>query len=164
MSGSGADRLKAGAMDGFMHATAVVVGEYGVLIRGASGAGKSALARALIAEAAVSGRFARLVGDDRVSVSAAAAPVARPHPAIAGAIEQRGEGIFATNHEPAAVLAAVIDLCDKKIERFPLDSDAYVNIAGYELPRLAVRGRGSASELVQQVFSFLDRRVPRCRS
>jgi HPr kinase/phosphorylase len=145
---------------GFVHATAVVIGEHGVLIRGASGAGKSALAGALIAEATASGRFARLVGDDRVSVSAAgAAPVARPHPAIAGAIEQRGEGILAAPYEPAAALAAVIDLCGAKIERFPEDDDQFAEVAGHRLPRLALQDGNFGPESVRQVLLFLDRCV-----
>jgi len=150
---------------GFIHATAVVIGECGVLIRGASGAGKSALAGALIAQAAASGRFARLVGDDRVSVSAAgSAPVVRPHPAIAGTIEQRGEGILAAPYETAAAVAAVIDLCDAKTERFPEDDDQFAELSGHRLPRLALQGGGSGPELVGRVFFFLDRRVRQCRS
>jgi serine kinase of HPr protein (carbohydrate metabolism regulator) len=145
---------------GFVHATAVVIGEHGVLIRGASGAGKSTLASALIAEAAASGRFARLVGDDRVSVSAAGgAPVARPHPAIAGAIEQRGEGILAAPYEPAATLAAVVDLCSAKTERFPEDNDQFAQVAGHRLPRLALQEGSFGPESVRQVLFFLDRRV-----
>lgn len=50
-----------------VHGTAAVVGEAGVLIRGASGAGKSSLALALVDAAAARGLFARLVGDDRIS-------------------------------------------------------------------------------------------------
>ena len=40
-----------------IHASAVVIGETGVLIRGASGAGKSTLARSLIAAGAVACRL-----------------------------------------------------------------------------------------------------------
>ena len=53
------------ASAGYIHATVVLVGEAGVLIRGASGSGKSALALALMSEAGRRGLFARLVGDDR---------------------------------------------------------------------------------------------------
>src|SRR5579885_12565 len=45
----------------YLHATAAVVGEAGVLIRGPSGSGKSSLAFALIAAAKASGLFARLI-------------------------------------------------------------------------------------------------------
>ena len=49
-----------------LHATAVVVGESGVLLRGPSGAGKSSLALALIWAARERAGFAALVADDRV--------------------------------------------------------------------------------------------------
>ena len=49
-----------------MHATAVIYGDYGVLILGPSGSGKSALALALLARARSAGLFAALIGDDRV--------------------------------------------------------------------------------------------------
>ena len=52
------------AMSETVHATAVLVGADGVLIRGESGAGKSALALALIE------RGARLIADDRLMLSA----------------------------------------------------------------------------------------------
>ena len=74
-----------------VHATAVLVGADGVLIRGASGAGKSALALALIE------RGARLVADDRAACSppATAASSRRAPAAIAGRIELRGRGVIA---------------------------------------------------------------------
>ena len=55
-----------------VHAAAVLVGARAVLIRGPSGVGKSRLALQLI-QAADAGtlRFTRLVGDDRVHLSAA---------------------------------------------------------------------------------------------
>ena len=53
-----------------IHACALVIGETGVLIRGASGAGKSSLVLALLEAAAAKGLFARLVADDRVALRA----------------------------------------------------------------------------------------------
>ena len=74
-----------------LHATCLVIGEAGVLLRGPSGAGKSTLARRLISTALRDGRYASLVGDDRVRLEAVAGRlVARPHPAIAGRLEVRG--------------------------------------------------------------------------
>jgi HPr kinase/phosphorylase len=55
-----------------IHACAVAVGERGALIRGPSGAGKSALSLAMLALARQAGRFAALVGDDRIFLSVAA--------------------------------------------------------------------------------------------
>jgi len=52
-----------------IHASAVVVGEVGVVIRGPSDSGKSALALALLAVARERRLFAALIGDDRVSIA-----------------------------------------------------------------------------------------------
>ena len=78
-----------------MHASAVLAGSRATLIRGPSGSGKSRLALALI-DAAVTGqiRFARLVADDRVEVTASHGRLLlRPPPALAGLIEVRSLGV-----------------------------------------------------------------------
>ena len=103
-----------------VHATAVAIGEAGVLIRGVSGAGKSKLALAMLAEAGRKGLFARLICDDRVRLSASGGRLlAHAHPAIAGMIEGRGEGILAMAHEASAVVRAVVDLVDPQAGRPP---------------------------------------------
>jgi len=90
---------------------AVVLGEKGVLIRGASGAGKSSLAFALVEAWSRRGDFARLVGDDRICarISGGRALVS-PHGAIAGLAEWRGLGLVAQEFEGCAVLALIVDL------------------------------------------------------
>lgn len=93
------------------HATALVVGECGVLIEGPAGSGKSSVAGALLRQAHVRGWFARLVGDDRVGLTVLAGRLtARPHPAVAGLIERRGAGLVPVDHEPACVLHLVVRL------------------------------------------------------
>jgi HPr kinase/phosphorylase len=95
----------------FIHANAVVVAEKGILIRGASGAGKSRLALTLVSMANALGYFARLVGDDRIRLeNSGGRVIARGHPTIQGAIEWRGQGIFQTSFLDAVVLSLVIDL------------------------------------------------------
>src|SRR5215212_9422518 len=97
-----------------IHATCVVIGEAGILIRGASGAGKSSLAGAL------PGRFGRLVGDDRVEIAALNGRlVARPVKPIEGRLELRGLGIVGLAHEPAAVVRLVVDCAAEAPARPP---------------------------------------------
>ena len=94
-----------------VHATALVVGESGLLVRGPSGAGKSSLALALIARARESAIFAALVGDDRVFLRACGGRLlARGAPGFEGLIERRFEGLVVFPHEPQAVARLVVDL------------------------------------------------------
>jgi serine kinase of HPr protein (carbohydrate metabolism regulator) len=105
-----------------IHASAVVIGEAGVLIRGASGSGKSRLALALIAGARSGGAFARLIGDDRIRLeSCNARLIARGHPLILGQIEQRGAGVLHAAFIAAGVVRLVVDLVPSvKAPRYPL--------------------------------------------
>lgn len=121
-----------------VHATCLVVGEAGVLIRGASGAGKSSLALALIERITSHGSFAALVGDDRIRLAAAhGRVVARPHPAIAGRIEIRGHGIVAVDGVPACVLRFVVDLAAAG-PRLPDAPEGATTILGVALPLLRI--------------------------
>lgn len=123
---------------GTVHATCIVIGECGVLIRGPSGAGKSALARDLLAQTGPQ-TFARLVADDRVILTPAHGRlIAAPHPRITGQIEQRGLGIIARAHEPACVIALVLDL-GETVERMPGAESESAQISGIAVPRLAAR-------------------------
>ena len=76
------------------HGTAIAIDGRGVLITGAPGAGKTALALALIGRARAGGYPAGLVADDRVLLDADADGVTvRCPPAIAGKVELRGWGV-----------------------------------------------------------------------
>jgi serine kinase of HPr protein (carbohydrate metabolism regulator) len=125
----------------YIHATALAVGEVGLMIRGRSGAGKSRLALELIAEANRRGLFARLVGDDRVAIAARGGRlIARGHPRIAGRIESRGEGILELGHEDAIVVRLVVDLgsgLGAGVARLP-PANAKTYLCDIELPQLAL--------------------------
>jgi serine kinase of HPr protein (carbohydrate metabolism regulator) len=142
-----------------IHATAVAIGEAGVLIRGVSGAGKSKLALAILAEAGRTGLFARLISDDRVRLSLSGGRLlAHVHPAIAGKIEGRGEGILTLAHEESAVVRAVVDLVDPtagRPSRLPDTYEKTAEIGGISLPRLSLCQDRSASEAAQRILAFL---------
>src|SRR3569623_3120465 len=94
-----------------IHAAAVLPGPHAVLIRGASGSGKSQLAWQLIDANAAVIPFARLVADDRAFVAAHHGRlIVRPAPELAGRLEIRGLGIRRLPYEPAAVVGLVVDL------------------------------------------------------
>jgi serine kinase of HPr protein (carbohydrate metabolism regulator) len=125
-----------------LHATCVVIRESGILIRGASGAGKTSFALLLLAQARAAGEFAAWVGDDRVLVSRHANRlIAAAHPAIAGRFEARGLGILSETHEARAVLRLLVDLEDYT-ERLPERGELTGMVASVALPRLPlVAGR-----------------------
>lgn len=123
---------------GLNHASCVSVDGKGVMIRGASGTGKSALALALIALGA------DLVGDDQIDLSCEdGAVIARPAQALEGKIEARYLGIFAVDHIPSARVHMVVDLDATPDGRLP--SAGFVTvfdkkltlIAGCDVPNLA---------------------------
>jgi HPr kinase/phosphorylase len=122
------------------HASAVLIGRHAALIRGAAGSGKSRLAWALI-DAAASGliRFARLVADDRVELTASHGRLLiRAPSALAGLIELRGLGVRRLAYEPVAVAGLVIDLGAADSERIPAPAAQIAEISGIRLPRLPV--------------------------
>jgi HPr kinase/phosphorylase len=122
------------------HASAVLIGSRAALIRGPAGSGKSRLAWALI-DAAAAGliRFARLVSDDRVELTASHGRLLiRAPAALAGLIEVRGVGVRRLAYEPVAVAGLVVDLSAADSERIPAPSAQTAEINGIQLPRLPV--------------------------
>jgi HPr kinase/phosphorylase len=145
-----------------LHATALVVGESGVLLRGPSGAGKSSLALALLWATRERGRFAALIADDRAFVRALGGRlVARGAPEFAGRIERRFEGLIAVAAEPAAVIRLVVDLAGrgKTPPRLPEEAELSAEIVGIRLPRLALDPAHGPADHAQIVLVSLSRRV-----
>jgi len=154
--------MKSGAGETSIHATVVAVGEAGVLIRGASGSGKSRLAQALIAEGAARGLFAMLVADDRAKLTAVSGrALARPLASNAGLIEERGTGLLKVEHEPAVVVRCVIDLDPpspgESGDRLPEEADGRAELLGVSLPRLRLARDISPREGAARVLSRLER-------
>jgi serine kinase of HPr protein (carbohydrate metabolism regulator) len=135
-----------------IHATALIVGHRGILIRGPSGSGKSRLALSLL-QSAGSG-FVRLVGDDRIHLAAVNGRLLmRPATALAGLIELRGLGIVRLPFEPVAVAHLVVDLAASDAARIPDLAAQSVEIAGVRLARLPVAPGGDA---FPQLLGFLQ--------
>jgi HPr kinase/phosphorylase len=133
-----------------IHASAVLVGAKAVLIRGASGSGKSRLALALL-QAAQAGQlpFARLVADDRAHVEAVHGRLlVRPAAALNGLLELRGIGIDRVEAEPLAAVGWVVDLGAEDASRLPEAEAREAIIEGIRLPRLAVTSPDEALPLL----------------
>jgi serine kinase of HPr protein (carbohydrate metabolism regulator) len=143
----------------YIHATAVIIAETGILIRGRSGAGKSGLALALLARGEQARLFARLVGDDRVAIEACNGRLlVRPHPAIAGSIEKRGEGILRLPFEAKSVVRLVVDFVTTDPARdipprLPADAERQTELAGISLPRLMLAEGVALEDLAARVIA-----------
>jgi serine kinase of HPr protein (carbohydrate metabolism regulator) len=123
-----------------VHASAVLVGDRAVLIRGPSGSGKSRLAFDLI----LAGRAGQipaavLVGDDRIYLEFAQDQlIVRPARELAGLIEIRGLGIRRCDFSEQAVVGLVVDLSAVDAERMPAPDTRFTAVAGVILPRISV--------------------------
>lgn len=133
-----------------IHASAVLVGDRGILIRGPSGSGKSQLALSLLQAAP----FARLVGDDRILLEAVHGRLLmRPAPALQGLIEIRGLGVRSVLFEPVAVAHLVVDLAAGDAERLPEPAAVSTAIEEIALARLAV---APGADALNAVLGFLQ--------
>ena len=110
-----------------VHAAAALVGGRGVLIRGASGSGKSSLLLALLDR----DPEAVLIADDRVTVSVEGGRLLASTPEeIAGLMEIRGVGIVRQPHVSPAEISLVVDLLPlAECPRLPSEGEAHVDIA-----------------------------------
>jgi hypothetical protein len=119
-------------MSTILHASCIAIGGRGVLLTGASGAGKSDLALRLI------DRGAALVGDDGIEIEAKEGRlIARAGPYIEGQIEVRGLGILALPFLSEVPLALAIAL-DQPVPRMPDEMLPVRVIEGLTLPLIAL--------------------------
>ena len=120
-----------------IHASAVVVGDRGILIRGPSSSGKSSLALGLIDDPRLG---AELLADDRLVLLAIPdGLIARAPTPLKGLIEVRGIGIVRAAHVDEAKIALCVDL--RRLDdcpRYPAIEERYVTLLGQSIPRLAL--------------------------
>jgi serine kinase of HPr protein (carbohydrate metabolism regulator) len=138
----------------------VVLAEGGILICGESGAGKSALALALIELGGALGCFARLIGDDRIQICVEGGRIVMGGaPNVAGLIERRGVGLARMAFEPAAVAHLVVELlpAGAKVDRLPEAASEVCEIAGVRLPRIAFDESSSPQERARAILFKISR-------
>jgi HPr kinase/phosphorylase len=121
------------------HANALLLGETGLLLRGPSGSGKSALTFELIEREERRGGCARLIGDDRVFLeNCNGRLLAHAHPRTPGAIELRGLGLASLTFERVGVIRCVVDLALSSAPmppRLPAPDQEAAVLCGLVLPR-----------------------------
>jgi serine kinase of HPr protein (carbohydrate metabolism regulator) len=125
-----------------IHATGLVLGPTGLILRGPSGAGKSLLALELLDEWELRGEAARLVSDDRIDIEATSRGLVMHAPkAIEGLVELRGRGIVSRPFVSQAPLHLVVDLVDT-LERMVEEDALTVTLEGITLARCPVPRAG----------------------
>lgn len=131
-----------------LHATSVAVAGEAVLILGASGSGKSALALELMA------RGARLVADDQVILTrdGNGITVSCPEP-LRGMIEARGVGILHADPAETASLVLIVDMDQTETKRMPPERET--TILDCKLPLLHnVASQHFPAAIIQYVKSM----------
>jgi RNase adaptor protein for sRNA GlmZ degradation len=135
-----------------IHATCVALDGRGVLLRGASGSGKSDLALRLIDEGAL------LVADDQTEIGEEQGRlVARAPATIAGRLEVRGLGIVNQPALASAPLALLVDLVPPSaVERLP--EERHERLCGRDIPVIALDP--FAASAVAKIRLALERVAP----
>lgn len=132
-----------------IHATGLVLGQHGLILRGPSGAGKSLLALELLAQFEARGDTAMLVSDDRIDIEKQGDGLVMHAPAnIAGLIELRGRGIVQRPHLASAPLHLVVDLVET-LERMVEEEALFIDLEGVRLARAPVPRRGIVDPIHQ---------------
>lgn len=132
------------------HCTAVVVNGHGILIKGASGSGKTSLALGLVERAYQKGWQASLVGDDRLHLNEDSGRLMAVVPdVLAGKAELRGYGIVNLPHVSEAAISLVANLVDDDtIERMPDSKTVAIEKVTLPLIEVPVRHEEQAARIL----------------
>ena len=126
-----------------IHATGLVLGKTGMILRGPSGAGKSLLALELIDEWEARGLEAKIVSDDRIDIEASGNRLTMlAQKAIEGLVELRGRGIVSRPFVAKSTVHLVVDLVDtleRMVEEDALVTQLYcITLARCPVPRAGI--------------------------
>ncbi len=132
-----------------VHATGLVIGRRGIMLRGPSGSGKSLLALALIDDALARGLEATLVADDRLDLNIEDGTLVMHAPGrIEGLIELRGRGIVSRPFVDRAHVHLVVDLVPELVRMLEADELA-TDVLGVRVARCPVPQAGVVGGLHQ---------------
>ena len=139
------------------HGTAVQVNGKGILLRGASGSGKSSIAMRLLDECRLSNTTGFLIADDRICVEQKnnALFVSAPDN-LRGLMEIRGLGIVAMKCIKQAKLDLVVDLVPEEFfERYPQQGIQSTSLSGMELLRIHIEERNPDAAAIIRTYLHL---------
>jgi HPr kinase/phosphorylase len=134
-----------------VHGTAIAFGDFGVLIQGSPGSGKSSLALQLIDQNGygLGSELLRpqLVADDQVTILVSPDRIElSPPKTLAGLIEIRGHGIVKAPYREKATLKLIVQLQDaSQLERLPEEHQRSMEFHSFLIPVLRLAAQDSAS-------------------
>lgn len=132
-----------------IHSTAVELNGKGILIKGRSGAGKSALALKLIMLGA------KLISDDQTTVFLEQKRVFLCAPAsLPIGLEIRGLGIVDAPNCKKAELKLVVDLSKTEGQRLPSLIEKKIDILGYSFPFYFFQGINDPANSIYALLNF----------
>ena len=136
------------------HGTALQLNGKGILLRGASGSGKSSIALRLLDDCLLNNTQGFLVADDRIFLEHKnnALYVSGPDN-LCGLIEIRGLGVVTMNYRKVAKLDLVVDLMPVDIfERYPEQESQTTKVNGVELSRIHIAERNPDAAAIIRMF------------
>jgi len=135
-----------------VHASCIVTGTVGMLVRGGSASGKSSLCDLLVETARARGHYASWVSDDRtVLFSREGRLMARPAAGLEGRFEIRGLGIVAAAFQPVAGIDLVADLVPASdLDRMPEAPITPQTIEAVSVPSCRLR-QDSPAEAIRRL-------------
>ena len=135
-----------------IHATGLVLGGQGVILRGPSGGGKSLLALELMDEWEARGRDAKLISDDRIEIENVGGKIVMHAPkSIEGLIELRGRGIVQRPFLASAPLDLVVDMVDT-LERMIEEDQLTTKLLGVTVARAPIPRAGVINSRHQEIL------------
>jgi serine kinase of HPr protein (carbohydrate metabolism regulator) len=135
-----------------IHATGLVLGGQGVILRGPSGGGKSLLALELMDEWEARGRDAKLISDDRIEIENVGGKIVMHAPkSIEGLIELRGRGIVQRPFVASAPLDLVVDMVDT-LERMIEEDQMTTQLLGVTVARAPIPKAGVINSRHQEIL------------
>ena len=140
-----------------LHANCFILGHKGVLLKGESASGKSALTLALVERASWSGNYACLVSDDYTELFLKQKKLyGRAPEKLRGGIEIRGAGLYRMAFEPDVAINFVVSL-SKEAKRFP--EGEKITYCGIEVPLYVLPDLNTADSLTicQAIEAFAFR-------
>lgn len=137
-----------------IHASAVIVGDRGILIRGASGSGKSSIASTLIQRATVEAKYAALISDDQCLLQAVSRRLICSVPdTLRGGMEVRGSGLHEFAYEPRAVIHLVVHLVEPT-RAARLQENTSIQLQGVAITQLILPA-GAVESVCRSVEAWL---------